>query len=41
LYQQLSGKAAATIVGRVETAIKSKKINAVSLARIDDLSLRA
>jgi DNA-3-methyladenine glycosylase II len=41
LYQQLSGKAAATIVGRVETAIKSKKINAVSLARIDDLSMRA
>jgi DNA-3-methyladenine glycosylase II len=41
LYQQLSGKAAATIVGRVETAIKSKKINAISLARIDDLSLRA
>jgi DNA-3-methyladenine glycosylase II len=41
LYQQLSGKAAATIVGRVEKAIKSKKINAVSLARIDDISLRA
>jgi DNA-3-methyladenine glycosylase II len=41
LYQQLSGKAAATIVGRVEKAIKSKKINSTSLARIDDLNLRA
>jgi DNA-3-methyladenine glycosylase II len=41
LYQQLSGKAAATIVGRVEVAIKSKKINASSLARIDDIGLRA
>jgi DNA-3-methyladenine glycosylase II len=41
LYQQLSGKAAATIVGRVEKAIFSKKINAASLARIDDAGLRA
>jgi DNA-3-methyladenine glycosylase II len=40
LYQQLSGKAAATIVGRLEKAIRSKKINAASLARIDDLALR-
>jgi DNA-3-methyladenine glycosylase II len=41
LYQQLSGKAAATIVGRVEKALKSKKINAISLANIDDENLRA
>jgi DNA-3-methyladenine glycosylase II len=41
LYQQLSGKAAATIVGRLEKAIRSKKINAASLARVDDTDLRA
>lgn len=41
LYQQLSGKAAATIVGRVETAIGSKKINAKSLAKVQDVQLRA
>ena len=41
LYQQLSGKAAATIVGRVEQAIGSKKINARSLAKVDDAQLRA
>ncbi|MGH8051170.1 MAG: DNA-3-methyladenine glycosylase family protein [Arenimonas sp.] len=41
LYQQLSGKAAATIVGRVEKAISSKKINAKSLAKVDDVQLRA
>lgn len=41
LYQQLSGKAAATIVGRVEKAIGSKKINAKSLARVQDEQLRA
>lgn len=41
LYQQLSGKAAATIVGRVEKAIGSKKINARSLAKVDDVQLRA
>lgn len=41
LYQQLSGKAAATIVGRVEKAIGSKKINAKSLAKVQDEQLRA
>lgn len=41
LYQQLSGKAAATIVGRVEVAIGSKKLHADTLGRIDDAALRA
>ncbi len=41
LYQQLSGKAAATIVGRVEVAIGSKKLHADTLSRIDDVALRA
>ena len=41
LYQQLSGKAAATIVGRVEQAIGSKRLTAVALARVDDPTLRA
>lgn len=41
LYQQLSGKAAATIVGRVEKAIASKKINAKSLAKVQNEHLRA
>jgi DNA-3-methyladenine glycosylase II len=41
LYQQLSGKAAATIVGRVETAIGSKKLTPEALARVDDAALRA
>ena len=41
LYQQLSGKAAATIVGRVETAIGSKKLHAVALDRVADEQLRA
>lgn len=41
LYQQLSGKAAATIVGRVEAAIGAKKLHADTLARIDDPGLRA
>lgn len=41
LYQQLSGKAAATIVGRVEAAIGSKKLHADTLSRIDDVALRA
>lgn len=41
LYQQLSGKAAATIVGRVETAIGSKKLHADTLGRVDDPTLRA
>lgn len=41
LYQQLSGKAAATIVGRVETAIGEARLNAGSLSRCDDTALRA
>jgi len=41
LYQQLSGKAASTIVGRVETAIASKRFHADTLGRIDDAALRA
>ena len=41
LYQQLSGKAAATIVGRVEAAIGAKKIHASALDRITDEQLRA
>lgn len=41
LYQQLSGKAAATIVGRVEEAIGSNRLHADTLGRIDDVALRA
>ena len=41
LYQQLSGKAAATIVGRVEVAIGSDKLHADTLGRVDDPTLRA
>lgn len=41
LYQQLSGKAAATIVSRVETVIGSARLHADTLGRIDDPSLRA
>ena len=41
LYQQLSGKAAATIVGRVEAAIGASVLHADTLARIDDAGLRA
>jgi DNA-3-methyladenine glycosylase II len=41
LFQQLSGKAAATIVARVEAAIGSDRLHADSLARIDDAGLRA
>ena len=41
LFQQLSGKAAATIVGRVETAIGSNRLHADTLARIDDPGLRS
>ena len=41
LYQQLSGKAAATIVGRVELALGSKKLTPGAFARVDDASLRA
>lgn len=41
MYQQLHGKAAATIVARVELATGSKHINASSLATLSDLQLRA
>ncbi|MDQ3494904.1 MAG: DNA-3-methyladenine glycosylase 2 family protein [Pseudomonadota bacterium] len=41
LYQQLSGKAAATIVGRVETAIASTRLHVDTLGGIDDATLRA
>jgi DNA-3-methyladenine glycosylase II len=41
LYQQLSGKAAATIVGRVEVAIDADKLHADTLSRVDDAALRA
>lgn len=41
LYQQLSGKAAATIVGRLETAIDSIRFHCDTLARIDDACLRS
>jgi DNA-3-methyladenine glycosylase II len=41
LYQQLSGKAAATIVGRVETAIGATRLHGDTLGRVDDPTLRA
>lgn len=41
LFQQLSGKAASTIVGRVEAAIGSTRLHADTLGRIDDATLRA
>ncbi len=41
LYQQLSGKAAATIVGRVENAIASDRFHCDTLGRIEDAALRA
>lgn len=41
LYQQLSGKAAATIVGRVEAAIGSDRLHHDTLGRCDDAALRA
>ena len=41
LYQQLSGKAAATIVGRVETAIDSDRLHCDTLGRCDDPAIRA
>ena len=40
LYQQLSGKAAATIVGRVEAAIGSDRFHCDTLTRVDDATLR-
>ena len=41
LYQQLSGKAAATIVSRVEAAIGSDRFHCDTLARRDDADIRA
>jgi DNA-3-methyladenine glycosylase II len=41
LYQQLSGKAAATIVGRVEVAAGSRRLLPAALAAVDDAGLRA
>lgn len=41
LYQQLSGKAAATIVGRVEAAIGSGRFHCDTLDRCDDATIRA
>lgn len=41
LYQQLSGKAAATIVSRVEAAIGSDRFHCDTLARCDDATVRA
>jgi len=41
LYQQLSGKAAATIVGRVERAMGSVRFNHVSIGSLSDTELRA
>lgn len=40
LYQQLSGKAAATIVGRVEVAAGSLRLTHQALSGIDDATLR-
>lgn len=41
LFQQLSGKAASTIVGRVEAAIGSARLHGDTLGRCDDPGLRA
>ncbi|WP_202845592.1 DNA-3-methyladenine glycosylase family protein [Luteimonas saliphila] len=41
VFQQLSGKAASTIVGRVEAAIDSTRLHFDTLGRIDDAALRA
>lgn len=41
LYQQLHGKAAATIVARVEQALGSTRITAAGLRDIDEQALRA
>lgn len=41
LYQQLSGKAAATIEARVEAAIGSDRLHCDTLSTIDDAGLRA
>ncbi len=41
LHQQLAGKAAATIVGRVEAATASSLLHADALERVDDATLRS
>ena len=41
LYQQLSGRAAATIVGRLELAVGSTTLTPDAFARVDDAALRA
>ena len=41
LYQQLSGKAAATIVARVEAASGSRRLTPSALDAVDDAGLRA
>jgi DNA-3-methyladenine glycosylase II len=41
LFQQLSGKAASTIVARVEAAIGSRRLHHDTLSRVDDAVLRA
>ena len=41
LYQQLSGKAAATIVGRVEAASGSSKLTPAAIDSLDETALRA
>ena len=41
LFQQLSGKAASTIVGRVEAAIGSTRLHFDTLGRVDDAVLRS
>ena len=41
LYQQLSGKAAGTIVSRLEAALESTRLHADTLMRLDDQQLRA
>jgi DNA-3-methyladenine glycosylase II len=40
LHQQLAGKAAATIVGRVETLLGSSLLHADALDKVDDVALR-
>jgi DNA-3-methyladenine glycosylase II len=41
LYQQLSGKAAATIVGRLEQAVGATKLTPEAFNRVDDAAMRA
>lgn len=41
LYQQLAGKAAATIVARVEAALGTRRLHAEAFDRVDDATLRA